>query len=68
MTTCISDVLFLFLGITDYRNPIFVVDCRKEKLTEKAEKMAEEDNESVLYDDLPPEYSESPEHCKETST
>jgi hypothetical protein len=60
--------LFLFLGITDYGNPVFVVGQRKDKLTEKEVEMAEEDNESVLYDELPPEYSESPEYSKETST
>jgi hypothetical protein len=56
------------LGIMDYGNPVFVLDLRKEKLTEKEAQMAEEDNELVLYDELPPLYSESPEHGKETST
>lgn len=45
-----------------------MLDWKQEKLAEKEIKMAEVDNQSVLLNELPPEYSESPEHGKETST
>jgi hypothetical protein len=60
--------MFLVLGMTDYENPVFVLDLRREELTKEEVKMADEDNKTLLYDELPPQVTESLESCKETST
>jgi hypothetical protein len=65
MYVCIA--LHPFSGVSEYGNPVFVLDWRGEKLTEKDVNMVEEVNESMHCDELPPEYSESPECDKEIS-
>jgi hypothetical protein len=60
-------ILFLFSGVSVYGNPVFVLDCRREKLIKNDVNMAEVENESMVYDELPPQYSESTECNKDTS-
>jgi hypothetical protein len=66
MYVCIY-VLLLFSGVSDYGNPVFVLNWRREKLIEKDVNMAEEGNESMVCDELPPQHSESSECNRETS-
>jgi hypothetical protein len=54
----------LFLGITDYGYPVFVLDWKREKEAE----MAEDGNESILCNELQGKCNESPECNKELST
>ena len=60
-------VLLLFSGVSVYGNPVFVLDWRREKMIEKDVNMTEEENESMVKDELPPHYSESSECNKESS-
>lgn len=60
-------ILLLFSGVSDYGNPVFVLDWRRENVVEKDMNMAEEGNESMVCDDLPPQYSETAECNRETS-
>jgi hypothetical protein len=61
-------VLLLFSGVSIYGNPVFVLECKREKLNEKDMNTAEEGNESMANDELPPHYSELSECNKESST
>jgi hypothetical protein len=54
----------LFLGITAYGYPVFVLDRKKEKDTE----MAEDDKESILFNELQPKCNQLQECAKELST
>jgi len=59
--------IVLFSGLSVYGNPFFVLDRRREKPIEKDVNMAEEGNESMVKDELPPPYSESSDCNKESS-
>jgi hypothetical protein len=58
------EVLFLFLDITAYGYPVFVLDRKREKDAETAE----DDKESILCNELQPKCNQLPECIKELST